>query len=261
MQPNGAPTPDNANIPLLQGIDADWNDVIKYIPEDKRAEAGQHLATRVAKYKETEAAYEPWKEFSGSGVDPQYAQQALLVLDALENRPQEVYELLQKHLGLTPQQAAQVVNQQQQTQQTTEEPEFDFSAHPEFQAMKRQLDAASQILLARRNEEQQMVERAQADQALEDDINALKSKVGNNIPEREILMRMAYGGSDGNTLSAEEAYADYMESVKNIQKYRPSPLVMGGGGPIPTSPIDVKKLDSAGTKSLVVQMLENAANQ
>lgn len=254
-QGTGAPTPNNSNIPLVEGLDPSYNDIVSHIPEDKRPEAANKLKEWHQNYTKAQEEAAKWQDFSQSGVEPHYAQQAVNVLYALEHQPEVVFQALQKHLGYTPQQAGEAMEQMQQqaTEQTGEQnQQIDLTNHPEFKQMKSQLDAAAQILLSQREEAQKTELQQQQDAALEKDLKELEKKYG-EFPEHEVVMRMAHWN-----MSAEEAYNDYTKFAQEQFSRRPAPFVLGGGGQVPRQPVDVKKLTDKDTKSLVTQMLEHS---
>src|SRR3954470_1975547 len=102
----GQPTPPG-DSPLIEGLDSSWNDIVNFIPEDKRADFAPKFKERVQSYE----ALKPWEEFQKSGVTPDQAGTALNLFSVIENNPREVYETIGKHLGITPQQAKEVVKE------------------------------------------------------------------------------------------------------------------------------------------------------
>lgn len=239
----GQPNPPG-DIPLVEGLGTEWNDIISAIPEDRRAEFGPKIKERLS-------GYEPlrqWEDLQKSGITPDHVGTALNIYHVIENNPREVYETIGKHLGITPQQAKEVVKEVQE--------EVDSgNTSPELVALQNQVNILAQIALAQRETEQSASVAAQQDKLLEDEMTALKNRHG-EFPEDEIIMRMLH-----KELSAEEAYNDYMSHVTEIQKRRPAPFVMGSGGAIPRQPLDVTKLTGPETKNVVAQMLGQANNE
>lgn len=263
MQPNQpVPNPGTSatGIPLVEGIDPSWNDVVSYIPEDKRPEVVPKLQEWDNKVK----SVEPWKEFADQGVDPNYAKQAVDILEVIENQPQLVYEALQRHLGLTPKEAKSAMDDMQNANnsgetsgETSETPQqtVDITQHPEFQTMKQQLDAATKILVAQHEEQTEAQKQQEADRKLEQELGDLRNQVG-DFPEDQILMRMGY-----KNMTAQEAYKDYASFVDQARSRRPAPTVLGGGSQVPRQPVDVTKMDRKATKEYVAQMLEQQAGE
>lgn len=235
----GQPTPPG-DIPLYEGLGADWNDIVGGFPEDKRAELAPLLKQRID-------AYEPlkqWEDLQKSGITPDYAGTALNLFSIIENNPRQVYDTIGKYLNITPAEAKEAV-------ETLEEEGGD---DPRIQTMQQQLDTLTQIALAQRQQTTAEKQAADQDAAVEKEIGAVKKKYGDSeVNEEEVLMRMLHKG-----MTAEQAHLEFSGLVTNIRKTRPSPMVIGGGGAVPRKTIDVKSLSGADTKSLVAQMMEQA---
>lgn len=234
------PTPPG-DMPLIEGLGPEWNDVVSYIPEDKRGEFTPKFKERIGAFESQYAPLKQWEDLQKSGITPDHASTALKVYSAIENDPKQVYEAIGKHLGITPQQAKEVVEEVQEGDQED----------PRIVRMQQQLDTLAQIALAKNNMETQQRQAEEADKAIEAEISEVKKKYG-DFPDDEVLMRMLH-----KNMSAEEAYQEYASRVDSIRSRRPAPFLLGSGGHVPSSAIDVRKLDSAGTKAVVAQMLEH----
>lgn len=239
------PTPPGDNVPLYDGLDSSWNDVVSAFPEDKRAELAPILKSRV---EEIQKSYEPLKQyedFAKSNVSPEQLQTALKVYSTIENTPDQVYKMLGEYLGVSKQEAKQVVQEVQDAN-----PDED----PRIATMQQQIETLMQIKLAEHQQtKQQRIEQEQ-EQLLERELGALRKKYG-EVDEDEILMRMMH-----RDLTAEQAYQEYSNKVSELRRTRPAPMIMGQGGQIPRNAIDPTKLDSKDTKSLVAQMMAQANN-
>lgn len=235
------------DLPLIEGLGNEWNELVSAIPEDKRAEFGPKLKERIS-------AYEPlkqWEELQKSGVTPEFAGQALNVFNYLEQNPREVYKAIGDHLGLTPAEVKEVVKD---IKKETENGSVDDSR---IAQMEQQLQTLAQIALAQRQQSTQEREQSEQDALIEKEISGLKTKYGDDVNEEEVVMRMLY-----KNMTAEQAYQEYAGHVTELRKRRPSPMIVGGsGGPIPKRSIDVTKLDAAGRKNLVAEMLNHANNE
>jgi hypothetical protein len=235
------PTPPGDNVPLYEGLDSSWNDIVGAFPEDKRAELAPLLQSRIT---EIEKQYEPLKQyedFARSGITKDHAETALNIYSMIENNPKQIYDELGKYLGVSSAQAEKIVEQVQ---------DADPDADPRIATMQQQLDTLMQIKLAEHNQTVQQKQQAEADAAIEKELNSLRKKHG-DFDEEEVLMRMLHKG-----VTADQAFAEYTNKLSEIRRGRPAPMLLGGGGNVPRPGIDVKKLDSAGAKSLVVQMLQ-----
>jgi hypothetical protein len=237
----GQPTPPG-DSPLIEGLDASWNELVQYIPEDKRAEFAPKFRDRI------KTEYEPlkqWEDLHKSGITPDQAGTALNVFTMIENDPRKVYQAIGDHLGISAQDVKQVA----------EEIEAGDDDDPRIVAMQEQLDTLAQIALAQRNQSAQEKEIAQQEAAIDKEIAEAIAQYG-EVPEDELVMRMLHKG-----MTAAEAHQEYTGRANEIRSRRPAPMIMGAGGSIPSKAIDPRKLDSVGTKNLVAQMLEHAKGE
>ncbi len=242
----GQPTPPG-DMPLYDGLGPEWNDIVGAFPEDKRNELAPLLKSRID---ETVKPYEPLKQyedFAKSNIAPDHISNALNILTMIDNNPKQVYEAIGNALGITNQQAKEIV----------EEIEEGDQDDPRIQTMQQQIDTLAQIALAQRQQTAAEQRQAEQDAALNKELEDLKKKYGDEVDEEEVIMRMVHGG-----MSAEDAHLAYAKKVSDIRKRRPAPMIMGSGGSaVPARSIDPTKLDSANTKSLVAQMMEHAMQE
>lgn len=242
--------------PLIEGGNPAWNSLLEHVPEDKREAVVPMLKEWDTNYNQVNEKYSQWKELEDSNISPEDAQMGLNLMAAFENQPHMVYEMLGNHLGISTKEAKEMVEEEaekQTTEQQQQTPSIDPNA---FSELENKFNTMAQIMLGQKAEQEQAAQNDAADKALNAELEALQKQVG-DLPENEILMRMAYAADNGQPISAEEAYKNYMEHVEEIQRRRPAPFVLGGGGQIPREKIDVKKLNESETKSLVAQMLGN----
>jgi len=241
----GQPLPPGDNVPLIEGLDASWNEFVSVIPEDKRTELGPKLKERVSSYENQVKEFEPWSQFQKSGVTPDHVDTALRIFDYIEKNPKDVYEAIGKSLGITTAEAKEVM------QDAKKEIKEGDPSDPKIQALEQQVATMAQIMVANQQLTVQEQQAAQMDAEVDREMSDLKKKYG-DFNEREVLMRMAQDG-----MSAEDAYQDYNSFVTEIRSRRPAPMIMGSGGTIPSRAIDVTKLDSKATRNLVAQMFEH----
>lgn len=228
------------NTPLFEGLGSEWNDVLSALPEDKRSLYGSAIRDRISSYEPLKA----YEDFHKSGVSADQIGMALQVLSTVENNPREVYEAIGKHLGISTAEVKQVAEEIKKEESS--------NLSPEYQQLQQQFNTMAQIMLAQRQEQEKSAAQQREDRELEQAISELKKKHG-DFPEDEVLMRAIH-----KELSLEDAYKDYEAFVTQTRQTRPAPTLLGSGGSIPRQPLDVKSLDSAGTKNIVAQMLEHA---
>lgn len=236
-QPVGEPTPPG-NTPLFEGLGTEWNDIVGAFPEDKRAELAPKLKERIDAF----APLKEYEDFHKSGVTPQQINDALNLSSVVENHPRQVYDKIAEYLGITPQQAQEVV---EEVEEAAEE------GDTRFDAMKRQIDILSEIILNERQGKMQELQRAEADKALDNEIAAVKKKYG-DVDEDQILLYMSRGD-----LNAEQAYLAYTKRDSEIRSRRPAPTLLGAGQAVPRQQVDYTKLSSEDTKKWVAQMIEH----
>ncbi len=245
----GQPNPPG-DIPLYEGLPADWNEFVGAFPEDKRAELAPKLKERISNYENQLTGYKQWDDLQKSGITPEFANTAISLFTTVENNPRQVYDTIGKYLGITPQEAKEAVKE---LEKQTDESGID----PRIQTMQQQIDTLAQIALAQRQQSSAEIQAAEQDAAVEKEMDTLKKKYGDDVDEEEILMRMLH-----KNMTAEQAFQEYSGKVSALRQRRPSPMLMGGsGGMVPKPAIDVTKLDSAKTKDLVAQMMQQAINQ
>lgn len=241
----GQPLPPG-DLPLIEGLDSSWNEFVSYIPEDKRGEFAPKFKERISSYETQLNEYKPWQEFQKAGVTPEQADAAMNLFSIIENNPKQVYDAIGNHLGLTAAEAKEVVKQVQDGD----------PRDSQIAALQEKFETLAQIAVAQKQQTTQEKEAQEYDAWVDGEINTIKKKYGADIPEEQIIMRMAH-----MEMTAEEAYQDYAQMVTNIRSKRPSPMVMGPGGPVPPKSVDVKALNSKETKSLVAQMLEHSNSE
>lgn len=248
--------PDGEESPLVEGIDPSWNPVLSHIPEDKRSEIAPIIQQRHSELEELRTNYQPWEEFSKSGIDPETAQNAISIYSVLENQPHAVYEKL--HNYLYPNQPlgqgqGKNVTGEEETEETGSQQQQQTQSDPKLAKMEQQLNTLAQIALAQKEERENSAKQQEEDAAVEKELTELKEKNG-DFPEDEVVMRAYTKG-----ISLEEALQDYNNLVAEVQKRRPAPFLLGGNsGQVPKPSVDVGKLDNKGTKDLVTQMLNHA---
>jgi polyhydroxyalkanoate synthesis regulator phasin len=236
----GQPTPPGDNVPLFEGLDSSWNDVVSAFPEDRRSELAGSIKSRIDSYE----PYKQWDNLQKSGVTPDQASAALNLYSIIENNPRQVYDTLAQHLGISPQQAQQVV---EDLDDAIEEDPRDA----ELQHLRQQIETISQIMVTQNQQTRQQQLDEQANKELNDQLEGLRKKYG-DIDEQQVIMHMLH-----LDMSAEDAYKAYTGRDDTIRQRRPAPMLLSSGGAIPNRAIDPTKLNSAETKNLVAQMLQH----
>lgn len=241
----GQPIPPG-DSPLIEGLDSSWNDIVQYIPEDKRSEFAPKLSSKVSEYNTKLEGYKQWDDLHKSGVTADQAGTALNLYSIIENNPRQVYDTIGKALGISPQEAKAAVEEIQQEQTPQEE-------DPRLTKLQQQYEMLAQIMLGQHEQSTKAQQQQEADNALKQEIEAARAKHG-DFDEEQVTMMMLYGN-----LTAEQAVAKYNSMVEGIRARRPAPQLLGSGGHVPNSrAIDPVKLSEPDTRNVVAQMLRAA---
>lgn len=247
----GVPKPGDpsSGIPLIEGGNPAWNDLVQYIPQEKRTEAANVLKEWDSSYNKLQEEHAPWRDFAKSGISPEYADTAFKFMSVAERDPQMVYQRLGEFLGISTEEVKEMAEESKPSDDGTTTPSLDIETHPAYQKLQQTVDTLSKIVVAQHQSELTSAEEKKQEAALEKELSMLKDKHG-DFPEREIVMRMLHAG-----MTPDEAMADYNKLVSEIRGRSAAPMLLGSGGPIPKPGVDPQKLDSKGTKDLIVQML------
>lgn len=202
------------------------------------------------KFQEVHSQYEPlkpWKEFVDNNVDPEQAVQGLILLQRLQQDPQAVYEQIAQAFGL-----GQQGQQEPLEQDSFGEPE-DITKHPQFTQMQNMTQAMAEYLVQQDTEQKQRA----ADAAVDAELNSLKQKFG-DFDERFVVTQMLAGMSGEQAV---QAFNQAVQSAAAKQRAGNAPKILGAGGGIPSSTVDVGKMSKKDTLSLVQQMLAQGAQE
>lgn len=242
------------------GINPAWNDLLEVLPSQLQPLVTPHLQQWDKNYQEgvqkVHSEYEPYKSFKEQEIPAEQLQYGLQLLDAMENRPQEVYAAMQEFFkGQETEQQPPVaeVKPGEQGQEST--PEIDITSHPQF----KQLTEIVNALVEQTVQQTQAEQNAQADAELEAELKAATEKHGEFDADWVISKVMA---SDFK-LTIDQAAEQYREFEKSIlaKANQPGPKVLSAGGSTPNSGVKPSQLDEKGRVSLIADMLKNSAAQ
>lgn len=236
---------------FLKGVDPrDLPVVQKYLkPWDQQVNS---------RFREIHQQYEPFKRL---GVPYEEVENAIKIVQLLDNDPRAVYEALGNEFGYG--------GQQQATPSPTPavaagnggngagsgaSPYGDLPEAfvTEFGQMRDVVTALANEILKSRQESQ----KAQQDQQLEQHMTTLKQKYG-QFDEDFVLAKMFQGKSGDQAV---QEYQQFVQTVLNSQasRSRPVPPIMGGGGAVPAG-VNPNELSRSDSKRLMAQMLEQGA--
>jgi hypothetical protein len=235
-----------------------WNDLMQVIPSQLHSLVTPHLQQWDKNYQEgigkVHSEYEPWKPLLEQGVTPEQASYGLQLLEAISERPQEVFESLKNFLQIEDEdgslQPPQEVGQEQGQQSTP----IDISQSPEFQQMKQLVEAMAELTVQQNSQQLE----SQADSELEQEFASARQQHG-DFDEKWVMVQMLAN----DKLSLEDAINEYKQFVQGIltNANRPGPRVLPGGGNTPSMSADPSKLEPKDRRNLVAEMLQAAAQQ
>lgn len=228
-----------------------WSTVLNEIPQEYHAKLTPHLQEWDKgvndRFQKVHSEYEPWKPIIGAAGDPQTAQFALNLLDAMYNNPQAVYDALKSkyNFDAAVEGSAPQANGNGQGQgEPTQEP---------WEARYNQLQQQNAQIAEYLYNKQRIELEAQQDAALDQELNGLRQKYG-DFHEPYVLALMQGGKT------AEQAVQDFQKFQEETAKnYQPKPLIMGSGGGFPGGNFNPAKASDGQVNDIVVQMLQAAA--
>lgn len=233
------------------GLNPAWNDLMGIIPTQLHSQVTPHLQKWDQNYQtginKVHSQYEAYKPYLENQIAPDQINYALQLMNAIEQRPQEVLTALQQYMGIEQQQP-------QEDEQGQEEIPSDFLNHPQFKQMNEMVNAMAQLMVQQNQTSQQAAE----DQALETELSSLKEQHGEF--DEDWVLSKALANPKTSLEDIVKSYHEFVNGVIANQR-KPGPNVMSPGGQAPNNQINPKELDDKSRRNLVVQMLEAAAQQ
>ena len=233
-----------------------WKDLLSAVPDSLHHVITPHLQkwdqgvqNRFQQLQQDNSVYEPYKEFVDQGVAPQDIQQAMAVMAMINDNPDQFYKEMQSFYKDDPRFAQQDTSQGQQESLDLgeQQKQFDLSQDPNFQTIARQQEIIAQFLSG----QVQDGEAQQADIALDKELAGLTTKYGQF--DEDYVLGLANGGVD-----LEVAVQRYQNVISRTRTPVPGsnlPTVVTPGGGIPSTAIDVAKIDRKGTRQLIADYL------
>lgn len=211
------------------------------------------------RFDEVHSRYAPYKEFIDAGLQPGQLREAVDLMKMVVQDPRRIYEALGEHLGITPQQAAQVLSGQGQVDEpdefdlgeTEEAQQYNLENDPRFQHYAQQQEQITQML----QQQQTQAVQAEADQWIESRISETTKMLESKgiEPDWDYILGVAgalsqSGRVPDNDQAFDQAVQSYITKVDSWRG-RPTagsnaPLVMPTNGGTPSTglpPMDTAK--------------------
>lgn len=245
-----------------------WKEALGAIPREFSPVLTPHLRKFDQNYGSLAQSYSPWKKtFADKGITVEELQQAHLLYQTMNTNPQMVYERLGAALGISPQQAQQFVEQEQES--GDEEQQQEGYDDPRYADMATRLQYMEGYLQQQVQAQQQQYERqqfeyqtSQYEQQLDQGIAILRQN-DPNFDVEDVLNRVLLQQAQNEPLDLVKAYQDH---VSFTQRVRATPLngsnapaVMPTGGGLPPT-IDNSRPQTNAEKAARVEALIKAAS-
>lgn len=235
--------------PLLEKIPTQFHNLIA--PDLKQWD--QNYNNSIQKVHSQYAAYKPFLE---QQIDPNALNEAYMLRQALEQDPMKFVQALMEHYKLE----LPTEQGQEPPDETDDENLYDITQNPEFQRYRDITETMAQALIT----QNQQAQEAQEDAALDGFFESAKQRHG-DYDEDWVAQHLYFNGVDNvNDQVMDQAIGAYREYVQGIvQNYRsPSqsaPVIMGGGGGLPSQQTPVGSMSGKERRALIVQTLMNQA--
>jgi len=232
------------------GGEAPWASYLSELPESVRPLVEPQFkawdSNVTQRFQQVHSQYEPLKpyqQFTDAGWSPEDLTQALQLRAALETDPQAVYQALVDNYGYgTP------TGEQGQADEPDGTTEYNDPRLTQLEAQQQQM---LEFLQQQETTKQQVLE----DQQLDTYLNNLKQTFGEF--DMDYVMTKMYNG-----MSGDDAVAQYRALASQAgQQYQQTPVIMGGGGGVPSQQVNPGSMSDKDRKALITQMLAQANQQ
>jgi len=233
-----------------------WKELLDSVPDSLHHVITPHLQKwdqgvqgRFQKLQQDNSVYEPYKEFVDQGVDPQSIQQAMAVMAMINDNPDQFYKEMQSFYKDDPRFAQQQDSQGQpeSVELGEQQPQFDLENDPRFQTLAQQQEIIAGFLANQVADQ----EATQADAALDQEIKTLETKYGSF--DEEYVFGLANAGVDLEV--AVQRYQNLVTRARNPVPGSNLPNVVAPGGGVPSTAVDVGKMDRKSTRALIQDFL------
>lgn len=236
------------------GLNPAWNEMLEVLPSSLHSLVTPHLQKWDQNYQQginkVHSEYEAYKPFLEQQIPVDQLNYGLQLMQAIEERPQDVMAALQKAMGVS--------QEQEQEPNPLEQGQFDENAdflnHPEVKRMQEMVQTMAQIFVQQSQAQQDAAE----DQRLSDELDKLHTEKGDFDEEWVLSKALA-----NPTLPLEKVVDSYLQFEKSVieKQRKPGPRVLSAGGVAPDNQIDMKKLGDSERRQIVAQMLAQSSQQ
>lgn len=239
-----------------------WDDILNYIPEDKRTEVLPKLKSWDDNFAKVQSEYAPYKPLLENKVSVEDIQKAFAFANLVNTNPKAVYEELGQRFGFGQ-------GQQQVKEEEEDDPDFqkdqvpDLTKHPEFVKMQQTIQQFQQAAEQEALRQQEIQYQQQVESEFSGLENELKVKLSPKARE-EILIRSVKIGDRTGNYDIREGYKDYASFVNQIRNSRANntaPRVFNGSGGLPANTKSMSEMDDEERAKRIVAYLESAGKE
>jgi hypothetical protein len=233
-----------------------WNPVFEKLPSEFHGMIAPTFKEWDSNFQKVQSEYAPYKQFSEQGVQPDQIQTALQVAHLLQSNPRFVYDKMMEQYGEEwGVNSGQGAEEENEFEEDDEQQRFSLERDPAFQQTQAQLNAIAQF-------QQQQIEnqaRQQINAEIDRDFAKVSEKYG-ELTQNDIEMIVSIATSQN--VSVTQAADKVFSFAPRQQQSTPSnlPNVVPPGGGMPASVVNPADLNGQQTRSMVEQILRNAAN-
>ncbi len=260
-------SPAGGNQEPGSGLNPAWNELLGKVPQELHSQIIPDLQKWDqgfnSKLSEVQSKYKPYDEFVSGGVAPDQIQEALSVVQALRANPEMVWKQLGEKFGYGQQPQGQPQGQGQQSDEIWGDlsPELQQRLQTlieEQNTLREVAGTMAQILVGQQQESQSSKEDRELEEMytglMQDPVfNSLNAK-GEAEPYINSLLQ-----ADLTPEQALQKFHGFVEHVLKTAGRAPAPRVLGAGGAIPSSNIDIRKATPMQARQLVANMIADAA--
>ena len=226
-------------------INPAWEPVLKVIPEQMHGLVTPHLRRWDDNYRALQAQYTPWKQgFVDRGYNADQMQNAATIFRMVNDNPQEFYRRLGEALGVSPQQAEQMVENENEGEDSYYEEDQQQGIPPQLQQQLDQLTQQNQQLMENFQQQQYNQQVNQYEQQLGSQVEQIRA-ANPNLDVQDLMNRYlvqidtAMNNPNAPQPDVMRAYQEQQSFIQNqiaaMGLRVPAPNVMSPGGGYPPS--------------------------
>lgn len=230
-----------------------WNPLLEALPSSLHSLATPHLQQWDRNYQENiqkiHTQYEPYKPFLEGQVAPEQINYSLQLMQALEERPQDILKALQGYVdSLEPQEAKPNEAPAPENGDENEYPE-ELLNHPKFVELQQQVNNFTEMFTQAQQKQQADAE----DAALEGELKGLIEKHGEF--DLEYVITKALHNPEIPIENHVLAYKEMVNEVLSKNNRPPAPRLLGNGGRAPDNQLTKGDLNSPAARKAAIESI------